>query len=156
MSFFGSLDVSKNLHIYTCFITCTQNSLKILRFVNVWTWVFGNIYQNLALDLSLYILEHTIRSAFWSTALSTFLRWLWKTHIENWTSKTFLSTLRLVCWYRALSTFLQSVLNAYIDFHFGIDIHSMGGGAHNHFGLIPKFRCFFDWKAFLRRSNYLT
>ena len=22
-----------------------------------------------------------------------------------------------------------------------------GGGGHHHFGLIPKFRCFFDWKA---------
>ena len=25
-----------------------------------------------------------------------------------------------------------------------------GGEGHHHFGLIPKFRCFFDWKASLR------
>ena len=26
----------------------------------------------------------------------------------------------------------------------------LGGGVHVHFGLIPKFGCFFDWKASLR------
>ena len=25
----------------------------------------------------------------------------------------------------------------------------LGGGGYHHFGLIPKFRCFFDWKASL-------
>ena len=26
-------------------------------------------------------------------------------------------------------------------------------GGHHHFGLIPKFRCFFDWKASLRKER---
>ena len=33
MSIFGTRDVSRYLHIYACFRTCTQNSLKISRFV---------------------------------------------------------------------------------------------------------------------------
>ena len=31
-----------------------------------------------------------------------------------------------------------------------------GGGGHRHLGLIPKFRCFFEWKASLRDHSNLT
>ena len=31
-----------------------------------------------------------------------------------------------------------------------LDFRGVGGGGHHPFGLIPKFHCFFDWKASLR------
>ena len=78
MSIFGSR-VSRYLHIYSCFRTYFQNSLKISRFVNVSTWVFGDICQFLALDL-----EHLHIYACFRTYLQNSLKILIFVNISTW------------------------------------------------------------------------